>query len=292
MLVPPMTASNLPEIRLRSARNSADLEAMRGKLPHSGDFNMLLTGPCRVLKPDRSPLCVYLPGQVFKEMTDAYDVLHSLKDERTDNRGDASGTPRITRGDQKRTRSSLVASAVIGAVDPGGIYPFCRLSSWTGLHLPEWESLQPLLHAIDRAFYKHEPKRWHVQYQRIQQVPPEWVVPATVFTTVTVNNTYSSGVHKDKGDLAEGFSTLAVWSEGLTGGTLVFPRWRVGVTMRTGDLLLLDAHEYHGNTVMEGDGERISLVAYMREGMTGCGTWPEEEAKARAYADRRSGVTT
>jgi len=297
----------LPELRLRSARAKTDLEAMMGRLPGEHDVTFKLEGPCRVVKPDTSPLCVYLPGALRHEMADAYDVLHMLKDERTDNRGDASGTARAKRGDQKRTRSSLISSAVIGAVDPGGIYHFCRLTSWTGTHLPEWQSLQPLLQAIDRNLGHHVPNRWERQRQAVLGVPSEWVVPGTIFTTVTVNNTYSTGVHADSGDYGPGFSTLAVSRRGdFEGGWFVFPKWRIGIDMQDGDLLLLDAHELHGNTVLRrpdgqpataaelrsGAFERISVIAYLRSGMTKCGTWPEEEAKGRAYADTRMGVTS
>lgn len=297
----------MTEVRLRTARAKQDLDAMVGRLPVESDFDLLLTGPTTVMKPDRSLLCVYLPGVLAVEMNAAYDVLHSLKDERTDNRGDASGTVRAKRGDQTRTRSSLVPSAIIGAVDPGGIYHYCRLTSWTGTHLPQWQSLAPLLQAIDSYLYARVPDRWNAQNDAIKQVPPEWVVPGTVFTTVTVNNTYASGIHKDTGDFGPGFSTLAVSRRGdFGGGHLVFPKWRVGVDMRDGDLLLLDAHELHGNTTLrwpdgvpaegehlpDGTFERISVVAYMRSRMTECGTWPEEEAKALAYGDRRTGVTS
>lgn len=301
-VIEPTKRTQVSEIRLRNARSADDLNAMVGKPPTDDDYSMVLTGRVRVLKPDRTDLCVYLPGELTDLMCDAYDVLHMLKDERTDNRGDASGTVRMKRGDQKRTRSSLVASALLGSVDPSGIYPYCRLTSWTGQHLAEWLTLSPLLRAINSSLREHVPDRWARQRDAINDVPEEWRCGGTVFTTITVNNTYSTGVHRDAGDYEPGFSTLAVWSEGIYGGALVFPKWRVGVPMRTGDLLLMDAHELHGNTMMFNEAgaevkgyapgaERISIVAYMRTKLTECGTYHEELAKARAYADRRTGVT-
>jgi hypothetical protein len=177
-------------------------------------------------------------------------------------------------------------------VDPGGIYPFCRLTSWTGQHLPEWQSLNPLLVAISEQFRGHVHDRWAAQKAVADATRPEWVVPGTPFTTVTVNNTYSTGLHRDMGDLAEGFSTLAVCRRGeYQGGVLVFARYRVGVDMRHGDLLLLDPHEWHGNTdieAMSDDAERISLVAYFRTKVQACGPAEVEEAKAYEYAARRS----
>ena len=282
----------LPEVRLRTVIAAADLDAMKGKIVTPAEYSFLLTGPARVLKPNGQPLCVYLPGALTEHMDaeGVYDVLHELRKERTVNRGLASGTERARRGDQSRTRSLLVPSPLIGSVDPGGIYPFCRLTSWTGRHLEQWELLHPLLRAIDAKLHEHVPDRWAAQHVQAAKTNPEWLVPGTTFTTVTVNNTYSTGVHTDAGDLATGFSTLAVYRRGLyTGGELVFPRYRVAVDMHHGDLLLLDAHEWHGNTAIVPDTraqvspalepERVSLVSYFREAMPGCGTADEELAK-------------
>lgn len=282
---------------MRSVTAPADLDAMVGKLPGRRAYDVLLTGPTRVLKPNGDPLCVYLPGSLVDEMAGAYQVLHSLRNERTDNRGDASGTVRLKRGDQTRTRSSLVPSALLGAVDPGGIYPFCRLTAWTGQHPAEWASLRPLLASMDRLLAEHVPDRWQVQSRHADLVRPEWRIPGTVFTTVTVNNTYSTGVHRDAGDLEAGFSTLAVCRRGrYSGAELVLPRYRVAVDMRDGDLLLLDAHEPHGNVPIMGSNpgldERISVVAYLRSALIDCGDEAAERARADDAADRRSAKGT
>lgn len=267
---------------------------------------MLLTGPARVRKPDGSLLAVYLPGVLADAMADAWPVLHTIR-LMTDNRGMASGTPRMVRGDQKRTRTRRIASAIIGAVDPGpstgravGRLPVCRLTAWTGSHLPEWRSLRPLLQLVAHHYAEQVPDRYRVQADWAARTHPDWVVPGTPFTTVTVNNTYSTGVHQDAGDLEAGFSTLAVGRRGgYTGGTLVLPRYRLGVDLHDGDLLLFDAHEWHGNTAMRcphqpgdlarlcPDGcERISLVSYYRTKVLGCASADDENTRAVAHAER------
>ena len=82
------------------------------------------------------------------------------------------------------------------------------------------------------------PERFAEQMKHIRRTHPEWVIAGTPFTTVTVNNTYSTGVHKDQGDLEEGFSTLVVFREGhYEGGWLCFPEYRLGVDMQDCDLL-------------------------------------------------------
>ena len=100
---------------------------------------------------------------------------------------------------------------------------------------------------------------------------------------MTVNNNYPTGVHTDKGDLDEGYSCLMALRRGeYTGGNLVFPEYRVSVNMKEGDLLLMDAHQWHGNTnIVKGseDAERISLVLYYRTDMMFCGTMEAEAEK-------------
>lgn len=293
------------ELRLRSWIPDTELQAKVGKIVTAGDYNVVATGPVRLYRPSGGLLAVYLPGALADVLAPAWDVLSSIR-LMTDNRGKASGTPRVQRGDQKRTRTRRVLSAVVGAVDPGpaitragGRSPACRLSAWTGKHLPEWHGLAPVFQSIDRLYAEHA---W-VQHQRQASIAsathPDWLIPDTAFTTVTVNNTYSTGVHQDAGDFPDGFSTLAVARRGdYQGGHLVLPRFRVAFDLHDGDLLVFDAHEWHGNTDMhcphvEGplarpcpEGcERVSLVTYFRTKVQGCSSAEAEAAKAVAAAE-------
>jgi hypothetical protein len=276
------------ELRMRTRVHPDELAAKAGKLVTAGDFNVLLTGTTVVRKPDGRPLCVYLPGYLAAHAADPdiYRVLHGLRSEKTDNRGLAGGSRRIPYGATVRTRAAQVPSAVVGALDPGGAFRYCRLTAWTGRHLPDYELLSPLLGSMAAALATYVPDRYAVQADAAGRAHPDWIVPGTPFSTVTVNNTYPTGVHTDKGDLAAGFSTLAVLRRGsYTGGVFVMPEYRVAVDMHDGDLLLLDAHDWHGNTALElasPDAERISVVAYYREGITACGTAAEEAVRAAA----------
>ena len=282
------------EIRVRTRISDEELEEKKGKILTPSDFNVLLTGPAKVLKPSGGLLCVYLPGVLksFSQDEAVYGVLHSLRSMRTDNRGLASGSERVRRGTEKRTRSALVASTILGSFDPGGPKQFCRLTAWTGQQLDKYELIHPMLREMDKHLSANVPDRYQNQLAEVKKTDPSWVIPGTVFSTVTVNNTYPTGVHTDKGDLERGFSTLAVIRRGkYTGGIFTFPRYRVGVNMQDGDLMLLDAHEWHGNTklnLQSDDAERISVVAYYRENMITCGTPEEEYQKAVAYAEKRS----
>jgi hypothetical protein len=55
----------------------------------------------------------------------------------------------------------------------------------------------------------------------------------------------------DAGDLRDGFGNLSVLERGkYHGGYTLFPRYRIGFDLRTGDFLAMDVHEWHCNTEM------------------------------------------
>lgn len=294
------------ELRMRTAvADDAIGTRLAGKILGAADYDVLLTGPTRVCKPDGRPLCVYLPGAMggFVADPEVYEVLTALRTVTTSNRGAASGSKRISYqrvpGRPSRSKAMDVSSALIGAADDIGSRHYCRLTSWTGQHLPQWQRLHPTLAGVAAHLAQHVPDRYAAQLAQAHRSDPAWIVPGTPFSTVTVNNTYPTGVHKDKGDLDAGFSTITVLRRGgpYTGGQLVFPAYRVGVDMRDGDLLLMDAHEWHGNVSIECgcgaslsascpgcEAERISVVAYFRTRIVECGSPQQEMDRAR---DRR-----
>lgn len=295
-------------MRLRRRAAAPELEEKRGKILGPRDYNLLLTGPAYVHMPDNRPLCVYLPGALLSELDapGVYGILTGLRAP-SKNRGLASGSPRLfTRhaaaametGRRPRGESREVMSTIIGTSGPVPDRQYCRLTAWTGRNLPQWQQLFPLLQVIAERQRQYVNSRATAQQAAADASDPAWVVPGTPFSTVTVNNTYATGVHTDKGDLDAGFSAIAVLRHGeYTGGHLVFPEYRVAVDLRHGDLLLMDAHQWHGNTALvcacgrDLNGpcdycgaERISLVAYFRTKVADCGS-PEEEIH-RANANR------
>lgn len=293
------------EARLRTQIPQAELDEKIGKIVTNRDVDLVLTGPAKILKPNGQPLCVYLPG-ALGDTEPYYPALHALKGAKTSNRGTASGSKRMKIApEQKRSYSIPIASAIIGAIDgKGSQYKFCRLTAWSGREPGMWQSLWPMLRDIAAEFERHVPDRYAVQAEHAARTHPDWIVPGTPFTTCTVNNSYPTGVHQDAGDLEAGFSTIAVIRRGnYRGGILTFPRYRIGVDMHDGDLILLDAHEWHGNTAITCDHqeqplngpcpegcERVSVVTYMREAMTTCGSPEEEFLKAEEYAKQRSRI--
>lgn len=294
-------------IRLRSRISPEELDVKVGKVVSDDAYNVLLTGPSRVYMPSGKILCVYLPGAMRGVVRDEhYETLSGLrKTVVTYNRGQASGSERVNVGTTKRKYAMGVSSGILGSFDPSGTFKFCRLTAWTGKNLPQWEALRPLFGEVAEQLREYVPDRYEAQMEEIRRTHPDWVIPGTPFTTVTVNNTYPTGVHTDKGDLDKGFSSIFTLRRGTyTGGIFTFPEYRVAVDLKDDDLILMDAHQWHGNTPIicacgerrtsrceECGAERISVVSYMRAAMTSCGSEAEEVARAVRHREKYKGVT-
>jgi hypothetical protein len=148
------------------------------------------------------------------------------------------------------------------------------------------------LKSLNDAFKELLPWRWNNQYEASKKIDPAFLVPDTVFTTVTVNKTFRTAAHLDAGDFSDGLSNLCVLSNDgrYTGGYLVLPEYRAAINVRPGDLLLINNHEViHGNTpiVCEEGSERISLVCYLREGMLDLGSKQYEDYRYEFVEFRR-----
>jgi len=274
------------EIRLRARISPEEMEAKVGKIITDRDYNVLLTRECKILKPNGQTLCVYRPGAITEaRRQEVYPILTTIR-EVSDNRGHASGAKRVVVGGTNR--AAPVMSSVVGYFEAsgGGRFPACRLTAWTGRHIPEFHALRPFIQDMAELFRANVPDRYAVQKGIADATHPDWVIPGTPYSTLTINNTYPTGVHKDAGDLPEGFSSLCVLRRGhYTGGVLVFPEYRVAVNMGDGDAIFMDAHEWHGNTKIvpqSEDAERISTVLYYRTKIQGCASGPEELKKAQA----------
>lgn len=250
--------TDFTRLPLRDRVSDTDIAPMIGKILTDNEYDFLVTGPTHATIPNGSggkkDLLKYIPRAFAEEeMTSFYDVLHELRTYETTNRGNASGTERQKAfEDSTWTYSKPVASAIIGAFDAAPPKNYCRLTAFTAKETEKFASLFPMFQKVGRLFAEHVPDRYDVQAKFAAETDPDWVIPGTPFSTATVNNSYPTGVHTDKGDLDEGFSTLVTLRRGTyRGGRLVFPQWRVAVDMQDGDLLLMDAHQYHGNTTLE-----------------------------------------
>jgi hypothetical protein len=191
------------------------------------------------------------------------------------------------------TYANPVFSGIAGWFDRYPRIPYGRATSYTQNHFDKFKLAFPFLQSLNRGFKELLPWRWQNQKNAIDKIDPAYVVPGTVFTTITVNKTFRTAAHYDAGDFTDGLSNLLVLSNNgnYSGGYLVFPEYRIAVNVRPGDLLLVNNHEImHGNTPImmhDEEAERISLVCYLREKMLELGSKEYEDYRFNYVESRR-----
>jgi Oxygenase domain of the 2OGFeDO superfamily len=174
----------------------------------------------------------------------------------------------------------------------------CRLTSYTQKYFKQYRHGIPFIEAIDATFQKLIPDK-HAKQKAAAAAAPAYQIEDTAFSSITINRNFRTAMHMDDGDFREGYGNLSVIERGrYSGGATIFPRYRIGFNVRTGDFLAMDVHEWHCNTEMtesaadkaynkalpkihysdvktgtmgsDKDYTRISFVCYLREKMRGC----------------------
>jgi hypothetical protein len=191
------------------------------------------------------------------------------------------------------TYANVVLSGIAGWFDRYPRIPYGRATAYTQHSYDKFKLSFPFLQTLDRGFAELLPTRHAAQREAADKIDPAFLVPRTVFTTITVNKTFRTAAHRDAGDFSNGLSNLLVLSNNgnYSGGFLILPEVRVAVNVRPGDLLLVNNHEYiHGNTPIELQdevAERISLVCYLREKMLELGSKEYEDHRFNYVESRR-----
>lgn len=285
-------------------------EALAGTLLGDDSYDVVVDGDADIYKPDGSLLLRFRKGAL--PAAAARRAWESLRDAArpSNNRGMAAGEirsvdevlehdsrlPAAVTGSRYRpiksdgTASSTsyakaVHSGIVGYFDRYPRIPYCRLTAYNLEDPARFERALPFIRAVNDVFAREVPERHAAQRAMIERTHPDFYIHGTVFTTITVNRNWQTAVHTDRGDLPEGFGVMSVLQAGrYTGGHLIFPQYRVAVDIRSGDVLLADVHEWHGNSPLRGVPgryERISCVFYYRRKMIECGSAAEELERAK-----------
>lgn len=149
----------------------------------------------------------------------------------------------------------------------------------------KYENLIPLVDEINALYKQYTPEYFELQNNKANQT--FFRVGNTAFTTITTNVNFRTSIHKDKGDDIEGFGNLAVIENGrYEGAETCFPQFGIGVDVRTGDIIFMNVHEWHGNLPMkpiDKDAKRLSIVCYLRYKL-----WLRTKNKPRRFYERHN----
>ena len=204
----------------------------------------------------------------------------------------------------KQLTSNLSPSNIIGYYDKPdrnlkGKGAPCRLTVFNRDHPELWDQSIPFLEAVDQQFKKLVPEAYKKQYKQCQETP-NFAIKNTAFSTVTINYSWRTALHRDAGDFMDGFGNLIVIEDTenpnkYKGSYTGFPQYGVAANVRTGDFLAMDVHEWHSNTefknlsknttggAKENDVNndwhynRLSIVCYLRNKMIRCKNMKDEQ---------------
>jgi len=257
-----------------------------------------------IYKEDGSLLLKYLPGVLSSKcVDDSYDVFkYAASLSRPDNRQTAVGNKfKGVRYRKDGTAGNTTAipflqtpelqhmyASVMGFTDRYVRFPLCRATAFNAKNPILFDRTVPFLQEVSDVFKDHVPHRHKAQKIKCDLSHQDYIIPGTVFTSITVNRNFRVACHYDAGDLKEGFGCLSAITKGeYEGSYTVFPAHRVGVDLRTGDVLLADVHELHGNTpyrrCVPGKYERVAMVMYYREGIVECESLKDEIKRAKSF---------
>lgn len=271
-----------------------DCEHLKGKFLTPDMVDTWLTEPTRVLDPDGHLVAVFDKHVISKENAAAAWSQIKSWNPKTNNRGTSSGVKHEPHKKKDGTISNTMIipdgmapiSGVMGYYDRYPRIPYCRACAWN-LDNPEgFKLMLPLAQQMDAWHAKNWPETYAVMKEMADQTHPDFKIPGTAYTTITMNKNYRTACHRDPKNLPGAHSSMAYLQQGkLVGGDLIFPEYRIGVKFESGDAIIFNNQAaYHGNTAitkMSKNAVRCTLVFYYRAGMIACGSAEEELERAK-----------
>ena len=284
--------SNTKTIKLKPTLTDEEVNKLKGALLSEKDYNTLITYDADVYCEETGKTIAKFRKKVIPSniAQAAFDNLKGAA-KPTNNRGIGAGEKENGKfqkrsikqdGTISNTARALtdVNSGIIGYFDRNARFPYCRQTAFNEKEFSKFKKAYPIIKFVDRAYAELMPDEYALQRAVADETSDDFVIRDTAFTTVTVNKNWQTAVHTDKGDFEKGFGNLVALRKGrYVGGYFVVPKWGVAFDLQNCDLLLVDVHQWHGNTPIQKideDAMRISLVMYYRKNMIHCGTADEE----------------
>jgi hypothetical protein len=255
-------------------------------------IDIILNDDADVYTDDNRLLLKFRKGKLSKEKIDTfYENMIDFARTTSTNRRLTSGLKTKKRSNSDKDIAAM--TNIVGYFDSLGpsqkmllkkhgikLNPAVRETRFNMLYPDKFKKLIPLIREIDTYYEKIVPDHYKRQHRKAKQT--YFKIADTAFTTVTTNVNYKTTIHTDRGDDAEGFGNLVVIERGkYTGGETCFPQYGVGVNVRTGDVLFMDVHEWHGNLPIHlenKDAVRLSIVCYLRHRL-----WEKTRGKSKKF---------
>ena len=271
-------------------KNISDTDMMKIKntFVKPKQIKLIIKDDCDVFDAETDKLLIrFRKNKLSKQQTDTfYENIIEFAERKTSNRGSASASKKKNMKNNPRIMTNILGYyEKFNAKQKLMMQKFntrltARETYFTQNYPNEYKKVIPLIQEIDHLYKKYIPDSYEKQYAKAKTTP--FSIDNTSFTTVTTNINFQTSIHQDKGDDSEGFGNLAVIEKGdYSGGETCLPQYGVGVDVRTGDILFMDVHEWHGNLPIiqkSKEAKRLSIVCYLRENL-----WNKTKNKSKKY---------
>lgn len=281
---------------IMSAAEASRLSSTQPQPSHIKEVICAKSGPVQVTTPWGKTVLTYSPGCLPMDVCKAaYEPIIKMANQMVagGNRGSAAGVamaPQILAdgSEGKRLRVPELADMnevdherlqgamhnVIGSLDRRPDVPRCRQTEYYAGH-PLVRPCLPLFQAMHAPFAKYEPNAYAFHEMMADRTRPEYLLPGTTITTVTINRNWPTSYHQDEGDLQGGRGVMTVLRGGTYSGCLfTLVEYGIAVDVGTQDVIICDTHKlWHGNTPIVGEPgtyERLAVVLYYRQNMHRC----------------------
>ncbi len=282
----------IEKIVLKPVLTDEEANKLKGVLLSEKDYNTMINYNADIYCAETGKVIAKFRKKIIPNNI-AKNAFDNLKDaaSHTNNRGISSGdvhkdeseTTMIKKdGTVSNTKkaSQVTKSGIIGYFDRNPRFPYCRQTAFNEKQFNKFKKAYPIIKLVDTKYKELMPDHYKLQREMADNTSKDFVINDTSFTTVTVNKNWQTAIHTDNGDYEKGFGNLVVLRQGrYVGGFFVVPKWGVAFDIQNCDLLLVDVHQWHGNTPIQKideDATRVSLVMYYRSNMIHCGTADEE----------------
>lgn len=295
MIVKKEKKNNIIIYHVNKEISDEKMDKLKNTYVKKSQINLIVDHDCDVYDSESNKLLLKFRKHKLSDskVKDFYDNVIHFAMGSTNNRGSASGSKKKNVRENPKIMSNIIG--YFDKLSPMQKFLIKKQNANVKLNVREcrfnvdypdkYNKLIPLVEEIDSFYEKNVSEKYKKQCDKAKQTP--FKIANTCFTTITTNVNFQTSIHKDKGDDIEGFGNLVVIEDGkYSGGETCLPQYGIGVDVRTGDILLMDVHEWHGNLPIKKitpDAKRLSIVCYLRYNI-----WKNTKNKTKKFMIRHN----
>lgn len=135
---------------------------------------------------------------------------------------------------------------------------------------------------LDEIYIEHFPDLYEKHKQEVEaEVEKDWLVmKGSPHTNIYININHAMKYHRDRANWKDVMSNVMILKEGVEGGHLVFPEYKLVLSQSNGALGIFDGQNVlHGVSPIKmekEDGHRASVVFFSASGLKHCYPFQEE----------------